>query len=30
VVVSATVGEEIASGEYVCRYVQAYDVRGNL
>jgi hypothetical protein len=29
VVISATVGEEVASGEYVCRYVQAYDVRGN-
>jgi hypothetical protein len=30
VVISATVGEKIASGEYICRYVQAYDVRGNL
>jgi hypothetical protein len=30
VVISATVGEEVASGEYVCRYVQAYDVQGNL
>jgi hypothetical protein len=29
VVISATVGEEVASGEYVCRYVQAYDLRGN-
>jgi hypothetical protein len=29
VVISAMVGEEVASGEYVCRYVQAYDVRGN-
>jgi hypothetical protein len=29
VVISATVGEKLASGEYVCRYVQAYDVRGN-
>ena len=30
VVISAMVGEEVASGEYVCRYVQANDVRGNL
>ena len=30
VVISATVSTEVASGEYVCRYVQAYDMRGNL
>jgi hypothetical protein len=30
VVISATVSAEVASGEYVCRYVQAYDMRGNL
>jgi hypothetical protein len=30
VVISATVSAEVASGEYVCQYVQAYDMRGNL
>ena len=30
IVISATVSEEVASGEYICRYVQAYDMRGNL
>ena len=29
VIISGTVGREVASGEYVCKYVQAYDTQGN-